>query len=479
MNREQSILTSRGLTDARDRLVSADEPLASLQRDAGGTVPGALAVPELLDLVRQAREIGLKIARDFSAFNGTETVRGFARIHPQSEANGGGCEILVENWQRSLEPLAGAKEIAALLDEIDRSAAEVTGRLDARQRVQYLNSDAADAKALCEAIEAKPGKLWSDYLDKDGADIQQPLHWRVLDATRCSIPGSTRDWRVRLIPVGSAEAAPHAFELLLIADQLLPEPSASDDADTAHSRLMGSALTPVLREPIARVIANAETIRARLAGPLRAEYSEYAGHIASAGQHLSAMLDDLVDLEVVEAADFSTAKERVDLVDAARRAVGILGVRAQARSIEVVLPEDAQDSVAIGEFRRVLQILINLVGNAIAYSPEGSTVAIDIEPVHDGAVSLIVQDEGPGVDPEQARRVFDKFERLGRDSDVAGEGGSGLGLYISRRLARVMGGDLECVAPSGSAQRRGATFRLSLPAAPPHQRGTEGGQKRP
>ena len=111
----------------------------------------------------------------------------------------------------------------------------------------------------------------------------------------------------------------------------------------------------------------------------------------------------------------------------------------------------------MGEFRRVLQILINLIGNAIAYSPESSLVTIRASGRRDeGTVSVSVRDEGPGVGSDQAAEIFNKFERLGREND----GGSGLGLYISHRLAEVMGGSLAVSNPG----EQGAEFTLTLPA---------------
>ena len=110
---------------------------------------------------------------------------------------------------------------------------------------------------------------------------------------------------------------------------------------------------------------------------------------------------------------------------------------------------------AIAEFRRVLQVLLNLVGNAIGYSPDNSQVWIRLE--GEGArARVIVADQGPGIALEQQDRLFDKFERLGR-SDAAG---SGLGLYISRRLAQAMGGELTV----DSALGQGARFTLDVPA---------------
>ncbi len=467
MNRQQSLLAARGLTDNRDRLLTADEPLAELHESCGGSLPGTLAVPELLDLVRQGRKMGLRIAREFVAFDGVEMVSGFVRVHPLGEEHGGGCEVLVENWQRSPQPEINSRILADTVDAIDRASAEVTARLDPRQKVQFLTSTASDAGHLQDAVAAAPSKAWSEYVELKGVAHQQPLHWRLLDGASCTIPGSSRQWRVRLIPLGPATGAPRGFELLLVANKPLGpvNEALTDEEETAHSRLIGSALTPALRQPIARIVANAETIRTRLAGPLRTEYSEYAGHIASAGQHLSGMLDDLADLEVVEADGFSTTREKVDLADAARRAAGILGVRAQDRkiSVEFLNPEDPV--VAIGEFRRVLQILINLIGNAIAYSPKGSTVTVETRIGDNQTVTLSVIDQGPGVDPDQASRIFEKFERLGRDSDGGNDKGSGLGLYISRRLALVMKGDLQVAQFDAPEGQTGAHFRLTLPAA--------------
>jgi len=110
---------------------------------------------------------------------------------------------------------------------------------------------------------------------------------------------------------------------------------------------------------------------------------------------------------------------------------------------------------AVAEFRRVLQILINLIGNAIRYSPPNSQIWVRLERQGNFA-RIVIADQGPGLSEEQASVIFDKFERLGRSD----EGGSGLGLYISRRLARAMGGDLTVESAPG----QGARFALVVPA---------------
>jgi len=132
----------------------------------------------------------------------------------------------------------------------------------------------------------------------------------------------------------------------------------------------------------------------------------------------------------------------------------MLHAKAEAKSISLIEPDDTGQITARGDAKRVLQILLNLVGNAINYSPDGSVVMIGVSSNAPGRASVTVSDEGPGLSIDQQERVFSKFERLGR----SGDGGSGLGLYISRRLAEAMSGSLSVE----STPKRGATFTLEL-----------------
>ncbi|WP_196490662.1 sensor histidine kinase, partial [Erythrobacter donghaensis] len=229
-------------------------------------------------------------------------------------------------------------------------------------------------------------------------------------------------------------------------------PPLFDGERLAH--MFGSQIGPALRQPIGRIIANAETIGGRLEGPLRSDYAGYAGDIASAGRHLLALIDDLADLEAIEASGFSAASEPVDLADLARRAAGLLALKAADRSIRIDKPAEDESLAATGEFRRVLQVLLNLLGNAINYAPDGSMIWLRLDEGPDWA-SVTVADQGPGLSEEDQQRLFNKWERLGR----SGDGGSGLGLYISRRLALAMQGDLTVESAPG----QGARFTLVLP----------------
>lgn len=444
---------ARGRSDGQDRLMSADEPLAGLQLRCGGDLPGTIAIPALLETVRKARRYGLKLARPINAQDGNEAVTAWVEVEPGDDA---GCAITVRNWHTA--PLPPEDPDAALCrrTEIDRVLAELTARLDARQRLLAAESHAPDLAGLLSAMRANPGKPWTDFVTVEGDGHKQPLHWRLLDGAEIRIEGSSRRWKAALVPVEVPGEEPSGFELYLIPDAPLAQAAKAQTAGAeASGRIVGTDLAPVLRQPIARIIATAETIRTRMAGPLDDAYSAYAADIASAGQHLLALIEDMADLEVVEAEGFSTVPDPIDLADVARQAAGILGVKARERGITVDAPRVGETLSATAEFRRVLQILLNLVNNAIRYTPENSQVWIRVEREGDRA-RAIVADQGAGLSEEDQARVFEKFERLGR----SGDGGSGLGLYISRRLARAMGGDLTVESSPG----QGARFILEVPA---------------
>jgi signal transduction histidine kinase len=442
---------AHGVSDPDDRLIDASEVLADWQRRCGGELPGVIAIPALLELVRSARRAGTPLARTITFLDETRVLSTWAAVTPEAD----GTRIELSRWRTSAVEDGGADAPGAAA--LVRQIAEAQVLLDAEQRVVSVDAMGADLAGMAAAMREGIGRRWTEFVTLAELEHHQSaLHWRLLDDAAVGIDGSDRPWRARLFPMGDA-----GFELLLVPDgigivpheSVAPSPQAPDAA--SWNGIIGRELAPALRQPINRIIANAETIRTRLAGPLSDEYSTYAGDIAEAGRHLLGLIEDLADLEAVEAEGFKPAPDRIDLADCARRAAGILSVRAQERAIRLATPAEEARTPAIGEFRRVLQILINLLNNAIRYTPGSSTVTLTCWT--DGVRAwLCVADEGQGLTQEQVDRLFAKFERLGR----SGDGGTGLGLYISRRLARAMGGDLSVEATPG----QGARFVLELPA---------------
>ncbi len=438
-----------GECDAHDRLIRADAPLLALQQACGGRRGGIVAIPRLLALLTRARETGMAQSETISSFDGRNQISASARVTPPAE--GQGTLIRLTDWKSDPAP-RDETEHAALQRDIARTFAECGMRLDDQQRILSFEIEAPDLTAFGEKAAAAIGRRWTEIVDVQGAAVATRA-WNSFEGARCRLAGSSRDWTVHIDPIGPDPAEPVGLVLYLTSDTPLTEED--DTAEDSYAPSLGRDLTPVLRQPVDRIIANAETIRTKLAGPLRDEYRTYADDIAEAGQHLLSLMDDLSDLEVVEAETFTTAPDRIDLAEIARRACGILGVRAREKRITLVPPQESEHQPAVAEFRRVLQILLNLIGNAIRYSPEDSQVWVRLDSEGDRAM-VTIADQGHGLDEDQQRKVFEKFERLGR----SGDSGSGLGLYISRKIAHAMKGELTVESAPG----QGARFTLSVPA---------------
>ena len=452
-----AVIVARGRCEGSDLLAGADEALAALQRACGGVVPGQLAIPALLELTRKAWHYRMKLARVFQAQDGENAVSAWVEIVPDDD----GLALALSNWRVTPLATAAVAEAAGDTDEAAMLAqvADLHARLDARQAVLATGRSNAPLEALGAAMRDGFGQPWTDFVTIPGIAHRQPMHWRLIDGADVTVADLAGRWQARLLPVpGDGAAAGFDLYLLPVAIEAVPAgdvaDAAKDAVPDALDGVLGRDLAPALRQPITRIIANAETIRTRLAGPLADEYANYAADIAEAARHLLGLVEDLADLDAIEAPGFAPSPDAIDLADAARRAAGILGVRASERGITVETPGESEAMSATGEWRRVLQVLLNLLGNALRYAPEGSHVRLTVARLGDRAV-VTVADEGNGLSPQQQAKVFDKFERLGR----SGDGGSGLGLYISRRLARAMGGDLKVASAPGE----GARFTLELP----------------
>jgi len=144
----------------------------------------------------------------------------------------------------------------------------------------------------------------------------------------------------------------------------------------------------------------------------------------------------------------------LDLAGMAAEAAMMLEASAEEQQVTIELDRDEPLPV-IGEERAVIQILVNLIGNAVRHSPDRGAVTLAFARTA-GTASVTVSDQGAGIDPADQQRIFERFERAGQHAS-----GTGLGLAISRRLARSMGGDVTLESAPGA----GAHFTLTLPSA--------------
>jgi signal transduction histidine kinase len=221
----------------------------------------------------------------------------------------------------------------------------------------------------------------------------------------------------------------------------------ASSASTPDTNAFDLALDEVLRSPLDRIIESAERIVERSEGPLRSDYASYGSDIAAAARHLLSVLSAMGD-------ETARAQSAIDLVALAAEAVVMLDSSAEERNVKIET-EGGDSLPARGEERAVIQILVNLIGNAIRHSPDSGRIRLIFSRTAANA-SITVSDEGPGVPAADQQRIFERFERAHEK-----ESGTGLGLAISRRLARSMGGDVTLDSEPGE----GGRFTLTLPAA--------------
>ena len=457
--------------DRDGRILTADPPLLALQRAAGGDVGDALVLPALARLAQLAIRLETPIERPVLLGNSDGEVRAYARLLPDAE----GLRIELIDWVEASAPAIDGAAPEPVSPTRIIPPGMVRWATDVRLRLIEVEADAAWGLNGTEWFARPLSELFHLAPDRDGnfPMLAALAEQSGFAAQRARLASGGADGTVLALAAhamidehgaftgfaGTAE--PVGF------GQLPPELAAKREADKGatllgeiDTRNFALRVDGALRRPLGRIVANAETIAGQMQGPVKAEYARYAADIALAGRHLLDLVDDLADLQAVERENFTVASEAVDLADVGRRAVGLLAMKAQERGIRIDVPHTDEHAVVTGEFRRVLQILLNLVGNAVRYSPDNSQVWLRVEEADDWA-TITIADQGPGIAVEDQQRLFTKFERLGRTD----AGGSGLGLYISRRLAVAMGGEIRI----DSAPGQGARFTLALPRRLPSE----------
>jgi signal transduction histidine kinase len=211
-----------------------------------------------------------------------------------------------------------------------------------------------------------------------------------------------------------------------------------------------------LRTPLSVIRANVEHFERHPERRL-GEETDALADVRAEVDHLTALVGDLLLLARTDSGTEELAPEPLDLEPVVRE--GLDGLRAIAAERSIALDLDAQAAPLTGDRNRLRQLATILTDNAIRHGPAGSRVRIGLQPRDKGGATLTVEDQGPGIRPEDRARVFDRFWR----APGASAGGTGLGLAIAQWVVDRHGGTIEVAdAPGG-----GARFEVRLPARPP------------
>jgi signal transduction histidine kinase len=212
-----------------------------------------------------------------------------------------------------------------------------------------------------------------------------------------------------------------------------------------------------LKNPLQLVLGHAEM--AQLTLQQGKPVGEFVGHIHMAAERMLAILTRLLDASAMDAGKLTLREQRLDLSDVARHVVEASRAAAARKGQELRLVIERELPVS-GDEERLVEVVENLVGNAIKYSPFFSKIVVAARS-KDGRALVEVKDSGPGLSDDDKRRLFGRFQRLSA-RPTGGEPATGLGLSIARQLAELMGGQL-LAASEGPG--KGACFTLSLPLA--------------
>lgn len=433
--------------NAAGLLMSADPAIAALNLRAGGGDGMPLAVPQLATMARLARRLGIVVSRRVVVADDDQDTSLWVRAQPDGDhvrlAASGWAEMPV--WHPAAEP-----------PDALPGDGQWRWEVDAALRLTFLSPGVGNMTDP-GALLGRPLSALFGFAEQ--ADGSMP----ILDALARRTP--LKDQPAVLKASGrsvllSARIRPDAGGEFagLIGTAREQEDRSSTNRDTALPAGFVAGLDKALRAPLAKIVANADSINAQADGPVTSDYADYAADIAGAGRHLLSLVDDLLDLQTIARPDFRPVLEPIDAADVARRAAGLLTVRADIAGVTIERPSIDQVAPMLADFRRTLQILVNLIGNALRYSVRGGTVGVEVS-LAAGRCRVTVSDAGRGIAPEDQARIFDQFERIAPSEPD----GSGLGLFIARRLARAMDGDLTVA----SAPNEGARFTLTLPAGQP------------
>jgi two-component system cell cycle sensor histidine kinase PleC len=234
----------------------------------------------------------------------------------------------------------------------------------------------------------------------------------------------------------------------------------AEGANRAKSEFLAN-MSHELRTPLNAINGFSEIMVAEMFGPLgERRYKEYAGDILSSGQHLLALINDILDMSKIEAGKMNLSFEPLNVEDVIEDAVRLVRNRADATGLklEVDLPELPEFEA---DYRAIKQVLLNLLSNALKFTPHGGTVAVSAERRRDftgDKMRIYVRDTGIGISPEDLLRLAKPFEQIESQLSKTQQG-TGLGLALTKSLIELHGGELEIASTPGE----GTTVTVILP----------------
>lgn len=356
------------------------------------------------------------------------------------------AELTIRGWNRWMEAASGLPK-----------AAVIGGKLFA----VFPSIRPAVIEAFRAAIDGKP-TLLSQSLHRYAFELPAPsgvVGFEEMQQTVRLTPLSADDGRTR----GAVAFIQDVTERVARERDLRAATERAEAANRSKSDFLAT-MSHELRTPIGAMTGYTDLIAEGIYGPVTPEQRTHLERVKSVGRHLLNIVEEILLFARVEAGREETHLKPVDAFQIARDAVAVVNPMAGGKGLKLVTSIPDTPAPARTDEVKVRQILINLLGNAVKFTQKGE-VSLDAS-IDDarGKVVYVIRDTGMGIAPENLERIFEPFTQI--DSTYSRtQSGTGLGLPVSRRLARMLGGDLTVTSEPGV----GSTFTASISRSGPDE----------
>ncbi|WP_375506910.1 ATP-binding protein [uncultured Nostoc sp.] len=399
--------------------------------------------------------------------------------------------LAIEAKERNLAQEALRQSEAQFRAIFERSSIGI-GLID--MKAQIVDTNVALCEILGYSREELDGKRFTDYICTQRGDLKlykqlmsgihtdlkrtsrvgfQPSkhqeqfveRHRIEMERRCLHQNGSLVWThisVSVIPASNGEPE---FFLAMIEDiterketelKLRASQEAAEAASRAKSEFLAT-MSHELRTPLNAIMGLSQLLQQEIVGSLNEKQNEYVNCIYSSGEHLLALINDILDLSKIEANKEELLLSPLPVSDLCNYAIWTVRDRALEKGLQLTCKIDLEEDIfCLADERRIKQMLLNLLTNAIKFTPAGQ-VSLVVKKVSQG-ITFTVSDTGIGIDSNQFQFLFEPFKQLDSRLNRQYEG-TGLGLALTRKLARLHGGDVTVTSTLGE----GSQFTLFLP----------------
>jgi signal transduction histidine kinase len=315
-----------------------------------------------------------------------------------------------------------------------------------------------DGFELCRQLRRNPKSVTVPILQMTGLDDTSSVE-KAYDAGATDFISKPLQWPILKHRVRYVLRSARAFDDLRRSQTaLIAAREKAEVANRAKTEFL-SNMSHELRTPLNAVIGFSTLMRDRAWGPIHEKYAEYADLMSEAGTHLLTIVNDILDIAKAEAGKLQLHEEEVDLTHLITQTSRFIREQAAKAGVSFVTEEAGQLPKFRGDTVKLRQILLNLLGNAIKFTPAGGQVTLSVKRNADGGVNIEVTDTGIGIANDQMELAMAPFGQI--DSKLSRKfEGTGLGLPLTKRLVELHGGALKI----DSVVAEGTTVSVSLPS---------------